>query len=50
MPDNLDENSKLSIDCPVDDQRRYPRPFGLRDAIGAFEGDYRLFMPDVMKN
>jgi predicted outer membrane repeat protein len=37
-------------DCPEDDQRGYPRPFGLRCDIGAFERYYRLFMPQVMKN
>jgi CSLREA domain-containing protein len=37
-------------DCPENDQRGYPRPFGARCDIGAFERYYRLFMPQVIKH
>jgi len=33
--------------CPADDQRDYPRPYGVRCDIGAFERYYRLFLPVV---
>ncbi len=36
--------------CIDSDQRHYPRPFGARCDIGAFEKYYRLFIPQVMKN
>ncbi len=36
--------------CPDDDQRGYPRPFGLRCDIGAFERYYQLYMPQVIKH
>jgi hypothetical protein len=36
--------------CPEDDQRGYPRPFGMRCDIGAVEQSYYIYMPLAIKD